>query len=149
VRFQKRSGPGGQHRNKVESAVVMVHVPTGIRSEASERRCQHENLRVALLRLRMNLALQVRSEKLATGPGSSWSRYVRGARVWIGARHPDAGCLVAECLDCLYHEDWHIRRAAQRLGCSSSQLIRILRFDRRALEKTNQERRLRNLKPLR
>ena len=33
----RRSGPGGQHRNKVETGVVLRHESTGVEAEASER----------------------------------------------------------------------------------------------------------------
>lgn len=39
-------GPGGQHQNKTQSAVIMRHLPTGIEASASER-CQHQNRRIA------------------------------------------------------------------------------------------------------
>ena len=39
-RYAASSGPGGQHRNKVETAVVITHTPSGIQGEASERRSQ-------------------------------------------------------------------------------------------------------------
>ena len=63
VRRVRRSGPGGQHRNKVESGIVLLHRSTGISAEASERRSQADNRRVALRRLRINLALDVRSDE--------------------------------------------------------------------------------------
>lgn len=56
------SGPGGQHRNKTESGVRLVHRPTGVVVTATERRSQHENRSHALARLRERL------EKLAFVP---------------------------------------------------------------------------------
>ncbi|EPS57411.1 hypothetical protein M569_17407, partial [Genlisea aurea] len=54
----KASGPGGQHRNKRESAVRIKHLPTGIIAQASEDRSQHKNRAAALSRLRTLLALK-------------------------------------------------------------------------------------------
>lgn len=42
----KDSGPGGQHRNKTESCVVMRHRPTGIEAKAASK-SQHDNRRMA------------------------------------------------------------------------------------------------------
>lgn len=55
VEFTRGSGPGGQHRNKTESAVRLRHRPTGLVAQASERRSQSQNLGVALARLRVLL----------------------------------------------------------------------------------------------
>ena len=51
MRFTKDTGPGGQHRNKTESCVVLTHRPTGISVKAAER-CQHANRRNAWITLR-------------------------------------------------------------------------------------------------
>lgn len=42
----KDTGPGGQHRNKTESCVVMRHRPTGIEAKAASK-SQHANRRAA------------------------------------------------------------------------------------------------------
>ena len=66
----RASGPGGQHRNRRESAVRLRHLPTGLVVVASERRSQHQNKAVALDRLARRLAERRRRRKarVATRP---------------------------------------------------------------------------------
>lgn len=57
------SGPGGQHRNKTESCVVVVHKATGIRVK-SALKSQHQNLKIARAELERRLTRQVRESVL-------------------------------------------------------------------------------------
>lgn len=51
VDFVRAGGPGGQHRNKRCTGVRLLHRPTGVTAQATERRSQARNLQVALERL--------------------------------------------------------------------------------------------------
>ena len=55
--FYVGGGPGGQHRNKTESAVRLVHRATSVTVTATERRSQLQNREAALARLRERLGL--------------------------------------------------------------------------------------------
>lgn len=53
----RASGPGGQHRNKTDSGVRIIHLPTGIMVTATEDRSQHTNRQVAYKRIEEKLSL--------------------------------------------------------------------------------------------
>jgi protein subunit release factor B len=63
VTFVKAGGPGGQHRNKRETGVRLLHVPTGITVGATERRERTRNLELAWERLEAALARRARRPK--------------------------------------------------------------------------------------
>jgi protein subunit release factor B len=66
----RSSGPGGQHKNKTESAIRIKHLPTGIIVVATESRSQIKNRELAWQRLLEKLAKrrQKRKPRLQTQP---------------------------------------------------------------------------------
>ena len=137
----RASGPGGQHRNKVETAIELTHRASGVSAAASERRSQSENLKVALRRLRVNLALEVRCEgSHRAGPSALWLSRLRGGRIVLSPAHADFPLMLAEALDVLACRAWDPAEAAVALGCTASQLVKLLKDEPRALAAVNRMR---------
>lgn len=55
IQAYKASGPGGQHRNKVETAIRIIHGPTGIIVTASDSKSKAQNKKRALDKLQQKL----------------------------------------------------------------------------------------------
>ena len=133
------SGPGGQHRNKVETAIVVQHLPSGLRGEASERRSQQQNRVQAIHRLRVKLALEVRCTAPAE-PSSAWQCRVKTGRISINPAHEEFPALLAEALDIVFANDFAIPAAATNLEVTASQLVKLLKLEPQALGIVNRER---------
>ena len=77
IQFQaiRSSGPGGQHVNKVSSAIRAKHLPTGIQVLVSDSRSQHQNKKIALQRLQAKLT-ETNIEKLKEQVQQQWGNHL-------------------------------------------------------------------------
>jgi peptide chain release factor 1 len=51
INYYRGSGPGGQHRNKTDSACRMKHIPTGNVTQSEEHKKQGQNKKAAFKRM--------------------------------------------------------------------------------------------------
>lgn len=129
----KASGPGGQRRNKVETAIRLRHAPSGLAAQAEESRSLAENRTRALRRLRERIALSCRAPfDLADPdlPPELLAQIGTDRTLAMNPRNPRYPIAVATVLDALAAAGGSYASAASALGVSTSQLLRFLQADR-------------------
>jgi hypothetical protein len=129
----KSSGPGGQHRNKVTTALRLGHEAAGVHAQAEEGRSLEENRLRAVHRLRERIAIEVRAPFDAAKPKlpPEFTKYVSpDGKLAVNPKNPDYPFVVATLLDALAASDRSYAAAAAALGITTSQLTKFLQSDR-------------------
>ena len=150
----RASGPGGQHRNKTESAVRLRHKLSGVSAIGEDSRSQSENKLHAVRRLRSAIALELREPVRLEGFRASprLAAMVAGGTAPLGAKTRLTGeywAGIAELLDLLVAGELEIGTTAQRLGITTGALSKLLLHDEQVGRALNDLRRAKGMRPLR
>ncbi len=154
LRTQRRSGPGGQHRNKTSSGAFLHYPPTNTTAEATERRSQADNRKIALERLRFRLAVEVRSPSPIDGHEMSSQenrlrKQYQSQSLKISDRNSDKPAVLALLLNDLHACGGQPSAAGPFWKTSTSALVRLIKSHPSAFVFLNQIRQHHGRLPLR
>jgi hypothetical protein len=122
----RASGPGGQKRNKTDSAVRLRHRPTGLLVTAADSRSQHDNRARALKRLRAALAYDLRQPTEGEATPTAILQAMTTGKLAVKERDPNFLPAYAWALDVLSEQQGRLAETAERLGVSTGGLVRFL-----------------------
>ena len=158
----KSSGPGGQRKNKVETAVRLVHEPSGVSAQGQQTRSQGRNKTLALRNLRMHIACACRLPQnldqlaipdeiaeyfqLSTRPGAP--EHVK-MRLALKSGNRCFWPVAALVLDVFDAAKGQLSNASHALGASTANLAAFLRSHRNLLEAAQAIRKTHGHTPLR
>ena len=146
----RASGPGGQKRNKTESAVRLRHKPSGLIVIAEESRSQPENKARALRRLRKALAVKLRhAVDIERVPEAVQACIDKRGRLDVGQRDARYLPAVAAVLDVFVACRGSMADVARHLGITTGNLSSFLTDDEDVYVEANRLRSSFKLKPLR
>ncbi|PZC48343.1 MAG: Protein chain release factor B [Chloroflexi bacterium] len=149
------SGPGGQNRNRRDTAVRLTHEPTGLIGQASEQRSQLRNREAALRRLRATIALGYRRPVVLEGyaPAEALEAILPGraggGRTRIGKKHRDYWPGVQALLDLFVAVEGSVSETAKRTGLTTGALSRFVLSDPRLVRAVNGWREAHGMRSLR
>lgn len=124
INYFQASGAGGQKRNRKLSAVRLIHSGSAISATASDLRETAQNLKHALHRLRLEIALSPSPEDLGNPDIPILaSRF----RVSASDEHPDFPPSALTALHLFFRENGAIGETAAKLNCSGAALIKFLK----------------------
>ena len=139
VERRRGTGPGGQKRNKTESAVTVLHEASGCSGSSDETRSQISNRIIALRHLRLDLAFRLREPVPVAWPFADVPS-LRAAAYPLWA---------ATLLDVLTGCGLRISEAAAVCGSSTGRLVRDFARDPALWQEVNRRRRAAGLTVLR
>ena len=131
------TGKGGQKRNKTSSAVRLSLNDSTISVTASEDRQQSVNKKLAIRKLRLSIAMELRQEAQA------WQ-----GQLDMNAKNPQYPLFIGCLTDYLFESNWQVSEVAKSFDISTGKLIKIISKDDSFWQFVNKERQGNGYKPL-